>query len=130
MPLEKAGRLGRLSAVYAVEHHGTQEHAYSLAEFTAATRRISGRCCRPLVAGGPGGGFPAGRRAVFSPAALSRRANRHENFTKVLPRVMVSQVSVWTPALLSASCLLPRGSDRMSLKTKMIAFCLSSASCP
>jgi adenosine kinase len=35
LPLEKAGRLGSVSAVYAVEHHGTQEHAYSLAEFTA-----------------------------------------------------------------------------------------------
>jgi len=35
LPLEKAGRLGSVSAVYAVEHHGTQEHAYSMPEFLA-----------------------------------------------------------------------------------------------
>jgi adenosine kinase len=35
LPLEKAGRLGSVSAVYAVERHGTQEHAYTMAEFTA-----------------------------------------------------------------------------------------------
>ncbi|MDQ7833041.1 MAG: carbohydrate kinase family protein [Desulfovibrionaceae bacterium] len=35
MPLEKAGRLGSVSAVYAVEHHGTQEHAYTTQEFLA-----------------------------------------------------------------------------------------------
>lgn len=35
VPLEKAGRMGSVSAVYAVEHHGTQEHAYAIPEFLA-----------------------------------------------------------------------------------------------
>jgi adenosine kinase len=35
LPLEKAGRLGSVSAVYAVERHGTQEHAYTMQEFMA-----------------------------------------------------------------------------------------------
>ncbi|MFZ5813172.1 MAG: carbohydrate kinase family protein [Thermodesulfobacteriota bacterium] len=35
LPLEKAGRLGSVSAVYAVERHGTQEHSYTPEEFAA-----------------------------------------------------------------------------------------------
>jgi len=34
-PLAVVGRLGSLSAVYAIEHHGTQAHHYTLAEFRA-----------------------------------------------------------------------------------------------
>jgi adenosine kinase len=33
VPLELAGRMGSLAATYAVEHHGTQEHAYAPDEF-------------------------------------------------------------------------------------------------
>ncbi len=33
LPLDKAGRLGSVSAVYAVERHGTQEHSYTPEEF-------------------------------------------------------------------------------------------------
>ena len=33
LPLEIAGRMGSLAATYAVERHGSQEHAYTPAEF-------------------------------------------------------------------------------------------------
>jgi adenosine kinase len=32
-PIAVTGRLGSLAAVYAIEHHGTQAHSYTLAEF-------------------------------------------------------------------------------------------------
>lgn len=39
LPLEIAGRMGSLTATYAVERHGTQEHRYSAAEFVARFER-------------------------------------------------------------------------------------------
>ena len=33
LPLEIAGRMGSVAATYAVERHGSQEHAYTPAEF-------------------------------------------------------------------------------------------------
>jgi hypothetical protein len=33
LPLEIAGRMGSMAATYAVERHGSQEHAYTPAEF-------------------------------------------------------------------------------------------------
>ncbi len=35
LPLEVAGRIAALTAVYAIEHQGCQEHSYTLPEFTA-----------------------------------------------------------------------------------------------
>lgn len=35
LPLETAGRMGSMSATYAVEHHGPQEHGYTPDEFVA-----------------------------------------------------------------------------------------------
>ncbi len=35
LPLEVTGRIAALTAVYAIEHQGCQEHSYTLADFTA-----------------------------------------------------------------------------------------------
>jgi len=40
LPLEAAGRMGSMSATYAVEQHGTQEHHYSADEFVERFDRV------------------------------------------------------------------------------------------
>lgn len=50
LSLEQCGRLGATAAVYAVEHYGTQEHNYTLAEFCERYKNNFQEEC-PLLAG-------------------------------------------------------------------------------
>ncbi len=45
---EQCGKLGALAATYAIEHYGTQEHRYDIAEFGARYKDSFGETC-PLV---------------------------------------------------------------------------------
>jgi adenosine kinase len=44
LPWEVTGRIAALTAVYAIEHAGTQEHSYSIDEFKARYRENFGDC--------------------------------------------------------------------------------------
>lgn len=44
LPLKIAGRMGSLTATYAVEHHGTQEHSYTAGEFVGRFDRAFPEC--------------------------------------------------------------------------------------
>ena len=44
--IETSARMGAVAAVYAIEHYGTQEHAYTYEELVSDTGVISGNCER------------------------------------------------------------------------------------
>ena len=79
------GRMAALTAVYAIEHHGTQEHSYSIKEFVARYNQ-NYEASSEIESLSPGVG--ASRDPGPTPV-LSARSEDH--------RRQACQCSVWAP---------------------------------
>ncbi len=121
LPLEKAGRLGSVSAVYAVERHGTQEHSYTPEEFAARYEENFGRCSLSSSAGPGNPRFGAGGRPCLLPGVTLPSRKRHPSF---ITGSRAAGTGMKPPDPVPRLASYAARECRMSLKTKMIAFCL------